>query len=161
MDLSAMVKAYRGSGSASYHPAMLLGLLIYGYATKVFSSRAIERATYDSVAFRFIIAGNEYPDHDTIATFRNAIVASGFLSLGGDLVENGNARRRQRNADLFEVENRLADADNALSFILDRQVDRHGRRVGALIVIEPRPAAQEFPGFPAERIRAVGDFACS
>lgn len=69
LDLSAMEKAYRGSGSASYHPAMLLGLLIYGYATKVFSSRAIERATYDSVAFRFI-AGNEHPDHDTIATFR-------------------------------------------------------------------------------------------
>jgi hypothetical protein len=64
-----MVKVYRGSGSASYHPAMLLGLLIYGYATKVFSSRAIERATYDSVAFRYI-AGNEHPDHDTIATFR-------------------------------------------------------------------------------------------
>ncbi len=52
LDLSALVKAYRGSGSASYHPAMLLSLLVYGYATKVFSSRAIERATYDSVAFR-------------------------------------------------------------------------------------------------------------
>lgn len=69
LDLAPMVKAYRGSGSASYHPSMLLGLLIYGYATKVFSSRAIERATHDSVAFRFI-AGNQHPDHDTIATFR-------------------------------------------------------------------------------------------
>ena len=69
LDLSAMVKAYRGSGSASYHPSTLLGLLIYGYATKVFSSRAIERATYDSVAFRFI-ASNQHPDHDTIAAFR-------------------------------------------------------------------------------------------
>jgi transposase len=69
LDLSQMVKAYRGSGIASYHPSMLLGLLIYGYATRVFSSRAIERATYDSVAFRFI-AGNEHPDHDTIAAFR-------------------------------------------------------------------------------------------
>ena len=69
LDLSELVKAYRGSGSASYHPAMLLGLLVYGYATKTFSSRAIERATYDSVAFRFI-AGNEHPDHDTIAAFR-------------------------------------------------------------------------------------------
>jgi transposase len=69
LDLSELVKAYRGSGSASYHPAMLLSLLIYGYATKVFSSRALERATYDSVAFRFI-AGNEHPDHDTIAAFR-------------------------------------------------------------------------------------------
>jgi transposase len=69
LDLSAMVKAYRGSGSASYHPSVLLGLLVYGYATGVFSSRRLERATYDSVAFRFI-AANDHPDHDTIATFR-------------------------------------------------------------------------------------------
>ncbi|MGH8622468.1 MAG: IS1182 family transposase, partial [Burkholderiales bacterium] len=69
LDLSELEKAFRGSGSASYHPAMLLSLLVYGYATKVFSSRALERATYDSVAFRFI-AGNEHPDHDTIAAFR-------------------------------------------------------------------------------------------
>jgi transposase len=69
LDLSAMVKSYRGSGSAGYHPALLLGLLVYGYATGVFSSRKLERATYDSVAFRFI-AANDHPDHDTIATFR-------------------------------------------------------------------------------------------
>jgi transposase len=69
LDLRAMSGSYRGSGSASYHPAVLLSLLIYGYATGVFSSRKLERATYDSVAFRFI-AGNEHPDHDTIATFR-------------------------------------------------------------------------------------------
>ena len=69
LDLSAMSKSYRGTGSASYHPAPLLGLLVYGYATGVFSSRKLERATYDSVAFRFI-AANDHPDHDTIATFR-------------------------------------------------------------------------------------------
>src|ERR1700730_10774049 len=69
LDLSAMVKSYRGSGSAGYHPALLLGLLVYGYTTGVFSSRKLERATYDSVAFRFI-AANDHPDHDTIATFR-------------------------------------------------------------------------------------------
>lgn len=69
LDLSAMVKAYRGSGSASYHPSVLLGLLVYGYATGVFSSRKLERASYDSVAFRFI-AANDHPDHDTIAAFR-------------------------------------------------------------------------------------------
>jgi transposase len=69
LDLSAMSKSYRGSGSASYHPAVLLSLLVYGCATGVFSSRKLERATYDSVAFRFI-ATNDHPDHDTIATFR-------------------------------------------------------------------------------------------
>ena len=69
LDLTAMSKSYRGTGSASYHPAPLLGLLVYGYATGVFSSRKLERATYDSVAFRFI-AANDHPDHDTIAAFR-------------------------------------------------------------------------------------------
>ena len=44
-------------------------VLAYGYATGVFSSRKLERATYDSVAFRFI-AANDHPDHDTIAAFR-------------------------------------------------------------------------------------------
>ena len=69
LDVSTMSKSYRGSGSASYHPSLLLGMLVYGYATGVFSSRKLERATYDSVAFRFV-AANEHPDHDTIAAFR-------------------------------------------------------------------------------------------
>src|SRR6202034_297936 len=69
LELGRMSRAYRGTGSASYHPRMLLGILVYGYATGVFSSRKLERATYDSVAFRFL-AGNEHPDHDTIANFR-------------------------------------------------------------------------------------------
>src|SRR3712207_391922 len=69
LDLRVMSGSYRGSGSASYHPSLLLGLLVYGYATGVFSSRKLERATYDSVAFRFI-ASNGHPDHDTLAAFR-------------------------------------------------------------------------------------------
>jgi transposase len=69
LDLRAMSRRYRGAGSAAYHPAVLLGILVYGYATGVFSSRKLERATYDSVAFRFI-AANQHPDHDTITTFR-------------------------------------------------------------------------------------------
>jgi transposase len=69
LDLSAMTKSCRGTGSASYRPAVLLSLLVYGCATGVFSSRRLERSTYDSVAFRFI-AANDHPDHDTIANFR-------------------------------------------------------------------------------------------
>src|ERR671932_2514577 len=69
LDLRAMTGSYRGFGEASYHPTMLLGILVYGYATGVFSSRKLERAAYDSVAFRFV-AANQHPDHDTIAAFR-------------------------------------------------------------------------------------------
>lgn len=69
LDLSSLTRQYAGRGSKAHHPAVLLALLVYGYATGVFSSRKIERATYDSVAFRFI-AANSHPDHDTLATFR-------------------------------------------------------------------------------------------
>src|SRR6187402_1315428 len=74
LDLSVMRGSYRGSGSASYPPSLLLGILVYGYATGVFSSRKLERASYDSVAFRFI-AANQHPDHDTIAAFRRRFLA--------------------------------------------------------------------------------------
>ena len=69
LDLSSLKAAYAGRGSQPYNPEMLLALLFYGYATGVFSSRKLERSTYDSVAFRFI-AANAHPDHDTIAVFR-------------------------------------------------------------------------------------------
>ncbi len=70
LDLSNIYKHYSGKGGIkAYEPRVLLSLLFYGYATGVFSSRKIERATYDSVAFRYI-AANTHPDHDTIANFR-------------------------------------------------------------------------------------------
>lgn len=69
LDLSGLIGVYRGAGSAAYHPAMLLALLIYGYATGTYSSRRIEQATYDSLAFRYI-AANTHPDHDTLCAFR-------------------------------------------------------------------------------------------
>ena len=69
LDLREMERAYGRSGSAAFHPALLLSILIYGYATGVFSGRKLEHATYDSVAFRFV-AANEHPDHDTLNTFR-------------------------------------------------------------------------------------------
>lgn len=69
LDLGSMTTAYRGRGSDAFHPAMMVALLFYGYASGVFSSRRLERATYDSVAFRYV-AANRHPDHDTIAHFR-------------------------------------------------------------------------------------------
>jgi transposase len=71
LDLSAIVNTYDGSrgGQAPFHPRMMVSLLLYGYCVGTTSSRKIERATYDSVPFRVIAAG-EHPDHDTIAEFR-------------------------------------------------------------------------------------------
>jgi transposase len=72
LDLSSIYAHYErkdGRGLAAYHPLMLTRLLLYGYATGRRSSRRIEQATYDDVAFRYL-AADQHPDHDTIAQFR-------------------------------------------------------------------------------------------
>lgn len=69
LDLSMISCKYSGRGSDAHHPSTLIALLIYGYATGVFSSRKIEQATYDSVAFRYV-AANTHPDHTSLANFR-------------------------------------------------------------------------------------------
>jgi transposase len=73
LDLSAIYMRYAPRGGEPYAPEILLGLLFYGYATGVFSSRKIERATYESIPLRFI-AGGLHPDHDTIASFRKTFL---------------------------------------------------------------------------------------
>jgi transposase len=73
LDLSAIYAHYAPIGGMAYAPEILLGLLFYGYATGVFSSRKIEKATYESIPFRYI-AGGLHPDHDTIANFRKTFL---------------------------------------------------------------------------------------
>lgn len=74
LDLSNLTRQYVGRGSKAHHPATLLAILVYGYSTGIFSSRRLERASYDSVAFRYIAAGT-HPDHDTLATFRRRFLS--------------------------------------------------------------------------------------
>jgi transposase len=73
LDLSALYARYGSRGGEPYAPEVLLALLLYGYATGVFSSRKTERATYESVPFRYS-AGNRHPDHDTSAAFRRTFL---------------------------------------------------------------------------------------
>ena len=83
VDMGAFKVNHRGTGSAQYHPRMMLALLIYCYANGIFSSRRIERATHRDIGVRFV-AANSHPDHDTIATFRRenfAAVSESFLQV--------------------------------------------------------------------------------
>jgi transposase len=72
LDLSAIVSCYhnrKDGGQPPYHPSMMTSLLLYAYSTGNPSSRKIERATYESVAYR-VLTADQHPDHDTIAEFR-------------------------------------------------------------------------------------------
>ena len=74
LDLSAIYARYAAVGGEAIAPEILVGLLFYAYATGLFSSRKIERATYESIPFRYV-AGGVHPDHDTLAHFRQAFLA--------------------------------------------------------------------------------------
>jgi transposase len=127
LDLSTLYVKDGPRGGEPYAPEMLLGLLLYGYATGVFSSRKIERATYEAVPFRFI-AGNLHPDHDTLAAFRRTflpelkalfvqilllaqeagVLKLGTISLDGTKVHaDASKRKAVRDIRLLELETQL------------------------------------------------------
>ncbi len=82
LDLAPFLRGYRadGHGHPAYHPKTLLGVLLYGYCVGVRSSRQVERRCHDDIAFR-VLAGNQAPDHVTIARFRvrHQTALAGFL----------------------------------------------------------------------------------
>ncbi len=143
LDLSAICERYGARGGEAYAPAVLLALLFYGYATGVFSSRKIEKATYETLPFRFV-AGGLHPDHDTLANFRKTFLGEikaqfvqmlllaqtagylklGNISMGGSKVQaNASKSKAISYKRLLALEVHLrAEVDQL--FILAEQADR-------------------------------------
>lgn len=120
---------WRGSGSEQYPPRMMLALLIYCYANRLFSSRRIERATYRDIAVRYISA-DTHPDHDTIAKFRREngelikscfievlslaremkVVKVGDVATDGSKLEANAAKRRVKTKQELQLELQAVEA---------------------------------------------------
>jgi transposase len=143
LDLARIYARYGPRGGEAYAPEVLLALLFYGYATGVFSSRKIEKATYESLPFRFV-AGGLHPDHDTLANFRKTFraeikalfvqvlllaQAAGYLQLGNISIDgskvhaNASKSKAVSYKRLQELEVRLrAEVDQL--FLLAEQADQ-------------------------------------
>jgi transposase len=142
--LACIYERYGLRGGEAYAPELLLALLFYGYATGVFSSRKIEKATYETLPFRFV-AGGLHPDHDTLAHFRKTFraeikelfvqvlllaQAAGYLKLGNISMDgskvhaNASKSKAVSYKRLLELEIHLqAEVDQL--FRLADQADRH------------------------------------
>ena len=144
MDLSGIYERYGARGGEAYAPVVLLALLFYGYATGVFSSRKIEKATCESLSFRFV-AGGLHPDHDTLANFRKTFLneikalfvqmlllaqTAGYFKLGNISMDgskvhaNASKSKAVSYQRLLELEVHLRTEVDQL-FILAEQADRH------------------------------------
>ncbi len=152
LDLSPIYARYGSRGGEPYAPEILIGLIFYGYATGVFSSRKIERGTYESAPFRFI-AGNLHPDHDTLANFRKTFLPElkalfveilliaqmvGVLQLGRISLDGSKLHADASKANavsykrLLEIKTRL-EAEVAELLALGEQADR-GQLPDGLVV---------------------------
>ena len=155
LDFAPIYARYGARGGVAYAPEVLFGLLVYGYATGVFSTRKIERATHESAPFRYL-AGNRHPDHDTLAAFRKAFLgelqglfvqvlllaqASGVLHLGAISLDgtkihaDASKSKAVSYKRLQELEGRLA-AEVAALFALGAQADRGALPDGLVVADE-------------------------
>jgi transposase len=69
LDISKVIGTYKGGGTSSYHPRMMLKVVLYAYLCNIYSCRKIEEATKDRISFMWL-SGNHEPDHNTINRFR-------------------------------------------------------------------------------------------
>ena len=144
LDVTGIYERYGLRGGEAYAPELLLALLFYGYATGTFSSRKIEKATYERLPFRFV-AGGLHPDHDTLANFRKTFraeikelfvqvlllaQAAGYLQLGNISMDGSKVHANAAKSKavsykrLCELETHLrAEVDQL--FLLADQADRH------------------------------------
>jgi transposase len=163
LDVSSASVNHRGTGSEQYPPGMMLGLLIYSYAQGLFSSRQIERATYQNLSVRYL-AANTHPDHDTIAKFRrdNGVLirsafvqllqlaqAAGLVRLGAialDGTKIGAATNKRPNLTYAQVQAQLGQLDAQVAALLERaeaadqQGEPEGRLPAELAEVEQRRA---------------------
>jgi len=137
LDLEGIYASYSekdGRGMSAYAPAMMVRVLLYGYATGVYSSRKIQAKTYDDVAFRFLSA-DEHPDHSTLAEFRKrhlkalaglflqavqlcakaGLVKLGHVAIDGTKIKaNASKHKAMSYARMGETERRLKQEIDAL-----------------------------------------------
>jgi transposase len=155
LDLARIYERYGARGGEAYAPEVLLALLFYGYATAVFSSRKIEKATYEALPFRFV-AGGLHPDHDTLANFRKTFLseikelfvqvlllaqAAGYLQLGNLSLDGSKVQANASKSQaisykrLLELETHLrAEVDQL--FMLAEQADRQALPEGLNVADE-------------------------
>ncbi len=128
LDLSALVKQYKGGGTSSYHPKMLLKVLVYAYCKKIYTSRKIAAALRENIHFMWL-SGGQYPDFRTINDFRGkrmkAVTETIFAEILAYLVEAGFVKLEAYFADGTKIE---ADA-NKHKVVWAKRKEKYQQRV--------------------------------
>jgi transposase len=128
LDIDPLLKKYKGGGSSSYHPRLMLKILVYGYLTNQYSSRKIEQALTQNILFKWLSAMS-YPDHNTINRFRSdrlkGVLKEVFSQVVLLLVDNGVITLKEAYLDGTKLE---ANA-NRYTFVWGRSIIKSKERI--------------------------------
>ncbi|RME58688.1 IS1182 family transposase [Candidatus Parcubacteria bacterium] len=128
MNLQPLLQSYKGGGTSSYHPRMMLKVLIYAYTQKRFTSRQIAKALREDVVFMWL-SGNNRPDFRTINHFRSSrlkeSIDSIFASLVAWLHEQGYINLEQ----YFQDGTKMEANANKYSYVWRKSVRRYKKRL--------------------------------
>ena len=130
IDLGALTKTYKGGGASSYHPRMMLKILVYAYLCNTFSSRRMEAALKENIHFMWL-SGMKYPDHNTINRFRSerlkGVIKEVFTQVVVLLIESGHVDMKQVYTDGTKIE---ADA-NKYTFVWAKSIQTNKKKMKA------------------------------
>jgi transposase len=128
MDLAPLLARYKGGGTSSYHPKMMLKVFIYAYTQKIFSSRRIAKALRESIPLMWL-SGNNRPDFRTINRFRGellkGIIEEVFLAVLSLLIDGGYVKLEDYFVDGTKVE---ANA-NRYSYVWAKSTQRYQKQL--------------------------------
>jgi len=128
LDINALIRKYKGGGSSSYHPRLMLKILVYGYLTNLYSSRKIEQAVTQNIHFMWL-SGMSYPDHNTINRFRSdrlkGVLKEVFSQVVLLLLEQGIITLKEAYLDGTKIE---ANA-NRYTFVWGRSIAKSKERI--------------------------------
>lgn len=128
VDMDPLLAKYKGGGCSSYHPRLMLKVLIYGYLTNTYSSRKIEEALQQNVHFMWL-SGMQYPDHNTINRFRSDrlkdVLKEVFAQVVQLLIESGHVNLKEVFTDGTKIE---ANA-NRYTFVWGRAIKTSRNRI--------------------------------
>ena len=128
IDVSSIEKTYKGGGTSSYHPRVLLKILVYAYLRNLYSSRKIEQALGENIHFMWL-SGNIQPDHNTIANFRSGKLKGKFKKIFNQVVLLLAQQRALNIKDIYVDGTKIEANANRYTFVWGKAITNSRERI--------------------------------
>jgi len=153
IDLTQIISSYKGGGASSYHPRMLLKVIVYAYLNNIYTSRKIEKAIKENIQYMWL-SGQSFPDHNTINNFRGSRLKENIEDIFTRVVLLLNESGIVALKEVFTDGTKMESVANRYTFVWRGSVEKHKEKLESKIKVIIREIEKEIEG---DRIRKEED----